>query len=177
MKSIESLLTKTDHARKNYILRPHCVGDMGWVVHRESICYAEQYGWNDGFEALVATIASEFITHFEPSRERCWIAEIDGQHVGHVFLVKHPTDPDTAKLRLLLVEPGARSMGLGDALVRESIRFARAAGYRRVVLWTQSILTAAHRIYDRAGFQLVREEAHHSFGHDLIGQEWELDLA
>jgi len=177
MKSIESILTRTRLEPRAYTLRPHRVGDMGWVVHRESIGYAEQYGWDQGFEALVASIVSEFVTHFDPRRERCWIAEIEGQSVGHVFLVAHPTQPDTAKLRLLFVESGARGIGLGDALVRKSIRFARSAGYRRVVLWTQSILTAAHRIYERAGFHLVKAEAHHSFGHDLIGQEWGLDLA
>jgi len=176
MQSIEGILTKPDRSRLPYILRPHRVGDMGWVVYRESIGYAEQYGWDQTFEALVAKIVDEFIVNFEPSRERCWIAEIDGQNVGHIFLVKHPNQPHTAKLRLLFVEPSARGMGLGDALVNECIRFARTAGYRKVVLWTQSILIAAHRIYERAGFCLVKEELHHSFGQDLIGQEWELEL-
>ena len=176
MQSIEGVLTKADRSRLPFILRPHRVGDMGWVVYRESIGYAEQYGWDQTFEALVAKIVAEFIMNFEPSRERCWIAEIDGQNVGHIFLVKHPNQPHTAKLRLLFVEPSARGMGLGDALVNECIRFARTAGYRKVVLWTQSILIAAHRIYERAGFCLVKEELHHSFGQDLIGQEWELEL-
>jgi len=150
---------------------------MGWVVYSEGLGYAQQYGWDATFEALVARIVDEFITHFEPARERCWIAEIDGQNVGHIFLVKHPTEPRTAKLRLLYVDPSARGIGVGDALVRECLRFARTAGYSKVVLWTQSILTGAHRIYQRAGFRLVKEEPHHSFGHDLIGQEWELDLS
>jgi DNA-binding MarR family transcriptional regulator/GNAT superfamily N-acetyltransferase len=176
MMTMESLLAKADHSRPRYVLRPHRVGDMGWVVYRESVGYAEQYGWDEKFEALVARIVDEFITNFEPSRERCWIAEVDGQNVGHIFLVKHPTQPRTAKLRLLFVEPTARGMGLGDALVTECIRFARTAGYRKVVLWTQSILTGAHRIYERVGFRLVKEEPHHSFGHDLVGQEWELEL-
>jgi DNA-binding MarR family transcriptional regulator/GNAT superfamily N-acetyltransferase len=176
MHTIEKVLMKVDRSRMPYVLRPHRVGDMGWIVHREGLGYAEQYGWNETFEALVANIVSDFVTHFEPDRERCWIAEVDGRNVGHVFLVKHPTQPRTAKLRLLFVEPSARGMGLGDALVTECIRFARSAGYRKVVLWTQSILTAAHRIYQRAGFRLVKEEPHHSFGHDLVGQEWELDL-
>jgi DNA-binding MarR family transcriptional regulator/GNAT superfamily N-acetyltransferase len=176
MRSIESILMKVDRSRVPYILRPHRVGDMGWVVHREGLGYAEQFGWDETFEVLAAKIVSEFIANYQPARERCWIAEVDGQNVGHIFLVKHPTQPDTAKLRLLFVEPSARGMGLGDALVKECVRFARSAGYRKVILWTQSILTAAHRIYERAGFRLVKEEPHHSFGKDLVGQEWELDL-
>ena len=176
MQTIESILMKVDRNRPPFILRPHRVGDMGWVVHRESIGYAEQYGWDNTFEALAARIVNEFVTNFDAGRERCWIAEIDGQNVGHVFLVKHPSELRTAKLRLLFVEPCARGLGLGDALVNECIRFARTAGYQKVVLWTQSILTSAHRIYKKAGFQLIKEEPHHSFGHDLIGQEWELEL-
>jgi DNA-binding MarR family transcriptional regulator/GNAT superfamily N-acetyltransferase len=176
MESIEDLLMKTDRSPTPYVLRPHRVGDMGWIVYREGLGYAEQYGWDATFEALVANIVSDFITHFEPARERCWIAEVDGRHVGHVFLVKHPSQAQTAKLRLLFVEPNARGAGLGHALVNECVRFARTAGYRKIVLWTQSMLTAAHRIYQGAGFVLVKEEPHHSFGHDLVGQEWELDL-
>jgi len=176
MRTIEDILMKTEKERPPYVLRPHRVGDMGWVVYRESVWYAEQFGWDETFEALVARIVDGFVTNFDPRRERCWIAELDGQNVGHIFLVNHPDQAETAKLRLLFVEPCARGMGLGDALVNECIRFARTAGYRKIVLWTQSILTAAHRIYHRAGFRLVKEEAHHSFGHDLIGQEWELEL-
>jgi DNA-binding MarR family transcriptional regulator/GNAT superfamily N-acetyltransferase len=176
MQTIEKILMKVDRSRIPYILRPHRVGDMGWIVHREGLGYAEQYGWDETFEALAANIVSDFITHFDPGRERCWIAEVDGHNVGHVFLVKHPSQLGMAKLRLLWVEPSARGMGLGDALVTECIRFARSAGYRKVTLWTQSILTAAHRIYRRAGFRLMKEEPHHSFGHALVGQEWEVDL-
>jgi DNA-binding MarR family transcriptional regulator/GNAT superfamily N-acetyltransferase len=176
MRSIEGILAATDRSNSPFILRPHRVGDMGWIVHRESLDYAEQYGWDDSFEALVARIVDEFVTHFDSKHERCWIAEMDGQNVGHVFLVKHPSQPLTAKLRLLFVEPCARGRGLGDALVMECVHFARAAGYRKIVLWTQSILIAAHRIYQRAGFRLIKEEPHRNFGHDLIGQEWELEL-
>jgi DNA-binding MarR family transcriptional regulator/GNAT superfamily N-acetyltransferase len=176
MSSIESILSEVGRSRMPYVLRPHRVGDMGWVVYREGVGYAEQFGWDATFEVLVARIVDQFITNFDANRERCWIAEVDGQSVGHIFLVKHPERADTAKLRLLFVEPCARGMGLGDALVNECIRFARTAGYRRVVLWTQSMLTPAIRIYKRAGFRLVKEEPHRSFGHDLVGQEWELEL-
>jgi DNA-binding MarR family transcriptional regulator/GNAT superfamily N-acetyltransferase len=176
MRTMEGILTRTDRRRLPYILRPHRVGDMGWIVYREGIGYAEQYGWDETFEALVARIVDQFVTNFDPARERCWIAEIDGQNVGHIFLVKHPDESETAKLRLLFVEPSARGVGLGDALVKECVRFARTAGYKKVVLWTQSILVGAHRIYERAGFRLVKEEPHHSFGKDLTGQTWELEL-
>ena len=175
MRTMEGLLRK-DAVRAPLVLRPHRVGDMGWIVHREGVGYATQFGWDETFEALVAKIVEHFITHFDPARERCWIAEIDGEHVGHIFLVRHPEEPGTAKLRLLFVEPSARGRGVGEALVTECLRFARSAGYRKVVLWTQSMLEAAHRIYEKAGFRLVQEEAHHSFGHDLVGQEWEMEL-
>ena len=158
------------------VLRTHRPGDMGMVVHLEGAGYVDQLGWDASFEGLAARIVADFLANFDPARERCWIAEIDGQHVGHIFLVKHPDQPDTAKLRLLYVDPAARGMGLGARLVDECVRFARAADYRRMTLWTQSILTAAHRIYQAAGFRLIRQEPHHSFGQDLIGQTWEMDL-
>lgn len=176
MTAIEEILAGDSTKRPPYILRPHRAGDMGWVVHREAVLYAEEYGFDEAFEALAASIVADFITNFDPARERCWIAEVDGEAAGHVFLVKHPDEPQTAKLRLLMVESSARGKGLGHALVSECVRFARSAGYRKITLWTQSVLVAAHRIYQQAGFRLVREEPHHSFGLDLVGQTWELDL-
>ena len=177
LSSIEETVLGGRRDPASMVLRTHRPGDMGMVVSLEGAGYVEQLGWEGTFEALVARIAADFLDHFDEARERCWIAEMDGQHVGHIFLVRHPDQPDTAKLRLLYVDPAARGMGLGARLVDECIRFARAAGYRKITLWTQSILKAAHRIYQAAGFRLVREEPHHSFGKDLVGQTWEMDLA
>ncbi len=176
MQTIERVVQGGNRERPQFTLRTHRSGDMGVVVALEGAGYATQFGWNETFEALVARIVADFLEKFDAQRERCWIAEIDGRQVGHVFLVKHPEQAGVAKLRLLYVDPAARGMGLGRALVEECVRFAREAGYRRITLWTQSILKAAHRIYQQAGFRLVREEAHHSFGHDLVGQTWEMDL-
>jgi DNA-binding MarR family transcriptional regulator/GNAT superfamily N-acetyltransferase len=179
MRAIENILAKPDAERNRqpYVLRPHRPGDMGWVVSREGAVYAEEYGWDDTFEALVARVVADFLTNFDAKRERCWVAEVGGESAGHIFLVKHPEQSETAKLRLLFVEPSARGMGLGHTLVSECIQFARTASYRRIVLWTQSILLPALAIYQRAGFRLISEEPHHSFGKDLVGQTWELELA
>ena len=159
------------------VLRTHRPGDMGAIVQLEGAGYVEQFGWNGDFEAMAARIVADFLANFDAACERCWIAELDGVPVGHIFLVRHSEQPGTAKLRLLYVDPAARGRGLGARLVGECVSFARSAGYKKITLWTQSILTAAHRLYQAAGFRLVKEEAHHSFGHDLVGQTWELDLS
>ncbi|HEX3438605.1 MAG TPA: helix-turn-helix domain-containing GNAT family N-acetyltransferase [Pseudacidobacterium sp.] len=175
MLAIEDVLGMPE-ASAPYILRNHRPGDMGWVVSRNGALYAQEYGWNEQYEALVARIIADFIIDYDPKREHCWIAERDGDRLGCVFLVKHPEQEEMAKLRLLLVEPGARGLGLGKALVNECVNFARTAGYKKMTLWTQSILTAAHRIYQKVGFKLVKEEPHHSFGVDLVAQTWEMEL-
>jgi len=156
------------------VIRPHRPGDMGRVIASQAQSYTETYGWNDEYEALAAEICAQFLRHFDPTREHCWIAEQDGQFVGSIFLVK--ASEMTAKLRLLHVSDAARGQGLGTRLVTECIRFAQDAGYSRLELWTNDILIAARRIYQTAGFVLEREEAHHSFGKDLVGQTWALDL-
>jgi GNAT superfamily N-acetyltransferase len=155
-------------------LRPHRVGDMGWIVHRQAVLYAEEYGWDASYEALILDITGRFLHNFKPDREHCWVAELGGDIAGSVFLVE--ASAEVAKLRLLYVEPLARGRGLGRRLVDECIAFARAKGYRRLELWTNDVLVSARRIYAAAGFQLIAQEPHHSFGHDLVGQTWALDL-
>ena len=174
MRAIEGLLGAQPGHKVPYILRPHQPGDMGWVVHRHGVLYAEEYGWDEQFEALVASIVAEFIPHYDPKRERCWMGEMNGEIVGSVFLVKK--SDTVAKLRLLLVEPKARGLGIGTRLVDECVRFARQVGYGKIMLWTNNVLLAARSIYEKVGFRMVYEEPHHSFGHDLIGETWELDL-
>jgi DNA-binding MarR family transcriptional regulator/GNAT superfamily N-acetyltransferase len=173
MRVIEGLLDP-DPAPPSYILRPHRPGDMGWIVHRHGALYAQEYGWDETFEALVAGIAAEFIRDFDPRRERAWIAEKDGEIVGSVLLVRQ--SDEVAKLRLLYVEPQARGLGIGRHFVDECIRFARAAGYRRLTLWTNDVLHAARALYAKAGFTLAKTEPHRSFGQDLVGEFWEMEL-
>jgi DNA-binding MarR family transcriptional regulator/predicted N-acetyltransferase YhbS len=181
MVHIEALLGAPARTQA-FVLRAQRPGDIGWVVSRHGALYAQEYGWDIGFEALVARIAAHFIEHFDAAREACWIAERDGSRIGCVFLVQahdeatQAVEPGTAQLRMLLVEPAARGLGLGVALVNECERFARQAGYKRIRLWTNSLLRAARGIYERAGYKLLASEPHHSFGHDLVGETWEIAL-
>jgi len=174
MATVESLLQPSAQKPPMVLLRNHRPGDMGWVTSAHGALYAQEYGWDISFEALVAKITAEFIEKFDPARERCWIAELDGAPVGSVFVVRK--SDAIAKLRLLILDPKARGLGLGKRLVDECLRFARDAGYTSMTLWTQSILTSARGIYQHAGFKLVAEEPHHSFGVDLVGETWERDL-
>ncbi|MBR0838767.1 MarR family transcriptional regulator [Bradyrhizobium liaoningense] len=174
MATIETVLEPHRSRPAAFMLRSHRVGDMGWVISRQAAAYAADYDWDISYEALVAEICAQFIRNYDAAREHCWIAEVGGEPVGSIFLVK-ATD-EIAKLRLLQVEKKARGLGVGRALVEQCIQGARERGYSRMTLWTQSILVAARGIYQSAGFKLVKEEKHHSFGVDLVGETWERDL-
>src|SRR5215472_4277446 len=174
MATIERTLEPRSGMRPAFLLRSHRPGDIGWVISRHGAIYAQEFGWDIGFEALVAEIAAQFIKRYDADREHCWIAEVDGEPVGSIFLVRG--SDEVAKLRLLLVEKKARGLGIGRALTEQCIRFAREKGYSTITLWTQSMLVAARDIYRRAGFRRVAEEKHHSFGVDLVGETWELRL-
>jgi DNA-binding MarR family transcriptional regulator/GNAT superfamily N-acetyltransferase len=174
MATIESMLGERPSPDVPYILRPPRPGDMGWIVSRHGTVYATEYGWDERLEALTAEIVAAFVRNFDPKRERCWIAERDGENVGSVLLVKD-TD-EVARLRLLLVEAQARGLGIGARLVEECVRFAKEAGYLKITLWTHSVLTAARRIYQQAGFELVDTQEHDEFGKTLVGETWDLTL-
>jgi DNA-binding MarR family transcriptional regulator/GNAT superfamily N-acetyltransferase len=174
MGAIEHALEPPAQKPVGFLLRSHRPGDIGWVISSQAKAYAKEYGWDISYEALVAEICAQFIKSYDASREHCWIAEADGEPLGSIFLVKG--SDDVAKLRLLLVEKKARGLGVGRALVEQCIRSAREMGYKKMTLWTQSILVAARGIYQAAGFRRVKEEPHHSFGVDLIGETWELKL-
>ncbi len=173
MGTVEALLGEDGRGR-NVVIRPHRVGDIGWSIRQQALLYQREYGWDIGFEGMVAEIGAHFIRNFDPPREGCWVAELAGRPVGAVFLVAE--SDKVGKLRMLHVEPEARGLGIGRALVDECIGAARAAGFGKLVLWTNDVLASARKIYQAAGFRLTSEEKHHSFGKDLVGQYWELDL-
>jgi DNA-binding MarR family transcriptional regulator/RimJ/RimL family protein N-acetyltransferase len=179
MNTIETLLAgapaEKPDGKSCYVLRDPRTGDFGWIVSRHAELYAKEYGWNEPFEGLCAQIVADFVNNFDPKRERCWIAEIDDENVGCVMLVKDE-QPGVARLRLLLVDPKGRGLGLGTRLVDECVRFARAAGYRKITLWTHSILSAARHVYEGAGFTLTSSEPRHTWGQDVVAEFWDLEL-
>lgn len=174
MQTIESLFSAQPKSAMPYLLRPHRPGDIGWIIHRHGVLYAEEYGWDESFEAMVADILARFIQKHDAKREYLWIAEQDGERVGSILVVD--AGDNVAQLRILLVEPKARGRGIGKRLIDECLAFSKRAGYKKIKLWTQSILVEARRLYDNAGFTLVEEKPHHSFGHDLVAQVLELPL-
>ncbi|HET7165117.1 MAG TPA: bifunctional helix-turn-helix transcriptional regulator/GNAT family N-acetyltransferase [Pseudolabrys sp.] len=178
MHAIETLLAggaETKPGKSRYILREPRTGDFGWIVSRHAELYAKEYGWIEPFEGLCAQIVADFVNNFDPRLERCWIAEINGENVGCVMLVKDG-QPGVARLRLLLVDPKGRGLGLGTRLVDECVSFARTAGYKKITLWTHSILAAARRVYENAGFTLTSSEPRHTWGKDVVAEFWDLDL-
>jgi DNA-binding MarR family transcriptional regulator/GNAT superfamily N-acetyltransferase len=173
MQILEETLSESGTGRdRNITIRPYRVGDVGWAIEQHGTLYAEEFGWNMEFEALVASLFARFASHHDPESEQFWVAEVDGERVGCVFVVRYDKDPSAAQLRCLLVSPSGRGLGVGRRLVDECIHFAKTARYERMLLWTNDILTAACRIYQAAGFTLLEETPHHSFGHDLVGQIW-----
>ena len=174
MAEIETLLEGAQPAAKTYTLRQPQFGDFGWIVSRHAELYAEEYGWGEPFEGLCAGIVADYANQNDPKRERCWIAEMSGENVGCVMLVKD--NDEVARVRLLLVDPKARGLGLGARLVDECVTFAREAGYKRVTLWTHSILAAARHVYEKAGFTLTSSEQRHTWGKDVVAEYWDLDL-
>lgn len=174
MHTISEVLGESSAASEPYLIRTHRPGDLGWMVMRHGALYAQEFGWSEEFEGFVAEIAAHFLKHYDPACERFWIAEQHGENVGCVALVKQ--SKTVAKLRVLLVEPSARGLGIGKRLTQECEHFARQAGYKKIMLWTNRNLAAARAIYQKAGYQLIAEEAHHSFGKDLTGETWELVL-
>lgn len=175
MDTIGALLTGKAQATPSYIVRDPRHGDFGWIVSRHAELYAQEYNWTDPFEGLCAQIVADYVNKYDPTCERCWIAELNGENVGCVMLVKDDV-PGVARIRLLIVDPKARGLGLGRRLVDECVTFARAAGYRKVTLWTHSVLTAARHIYEKAGFTLTRSEPRHSWGQDVVAEFWDLEL-
>lgn len=174
MQAIERILGASPEQKVPYILRPPQPGDLGWVVARHGALYAREYQWDERFEGFVAGIIAEYTRNYDPGMERCWIAEVNGENAGSVFVVKK--SEDIAKLRMLLVDPKARGMGIGKRLVQECLRFAQEKGYKKMTLWTNSCLLAARHIYQKVGFELVDSEPYHDFGQDLVGETWEIDL-
>lgn len=171
MQEVQRLLSPANDSN-NVAIRTHRIGDIGWAIERHGQLYADEFGWNGEFEALVATLFAQFASKHDPAKERMWVAEVDGERAGCVFVVRNADDPSAAQLRCLLVDPKARGLGIGKRLVDECIKFATEAGYSKMLLWTNDVLVSARCIYQTAGFSLVSEEAHHSFGHDLVGQVW-----
>jgi DNA-binding MarR family transcriptional regulator/GNAT superfamily N-acetyltransferase len=173
MQTLEKTLSESGTRRDTAIsVRPYRIGDVGWAIEQHGRLYAEEFGWNGEFEALVATLFARFATGHDPKAEQFWVAELDGERMGCVFVVRSDKEPRAAQLRCLLVDPRGRGLGVGRRLVDECIRFAKSAGYERMLLWTNDVLIAARRIYEEVGFSLVEESPHHSFGHDLVGQIW-----